>query len=132
MKSQGPWAAAGGAAMPGRLGVDFGTSNTVLAVWDEARREGVPLHVPDYGRHVHYRRGEQAEPLSLVPSLIHYAPGGARWLGNQVIAHDLAHSERTFRWMKRYVANRSPVRVRLDGREVSHFDAGRDFLAAVL
>jgi molecular chaperone DnaK len=118
--------------MPGRLGVDFGTSNTVVAVWDGARKEGVPLHVPDYGRLVQYRRGETAESLSLVPSLIHYAPGGARWLGNQVLQRDLAHSERTFRWMKRYVANRSPARVRLDGREVSHFDAGRDFLAAVL
>ncbi len=36
--------------MPGRLAIDFGTSNTVLAVWDETRREGVPLHLPDYGR----------------------------------------------------------------------------------
>ena len=38
--------------MPGRLAVDFGTSNTVVAVWDEARHEGVPWHVPDYGRHL--------------------------------------------------------------------------------
>jgi molecular chaperone DnaK (HSP70) len=113
--------------------VDFGTSNTVLAVWDESRHEGVPLHVPDYGRPVHYRRGDaRAEALSVIPSVIHYAAGNVRWLGNQVLARDLYHSERTFRWMKRYVANRSPVRVRLDGREVSHFDAGRDFLAAVL
>jgi molecular chaperone DnaK len=118
--------------MPGRLGVDFGTSNTVVAVWDEIRKEGVPLHVPDYGRLLHYHRGERSESLSVVPSLIHYAPDGARWLGNQVLQRDLSCSERTFRWMKRYVANRSPVKVRLDGREVSHFDAGRDFLAAVL
>jgi predicted ATPase len=34
--------------MPGRLAIDFGTSNTVVAVWDEARQEGVPLHVPAY------------------------------------------------------------------------------------
>ena len=43
--------------MPGRLGIDFGTSNTVVAVWDEKRREGVPLHLPDYGRQIHYRQG---------------------------------------------------------------------------
>src|SRR5437870_2923741 len=119
--------------MPGRLGVDFGTSNTVLAVWDEASREGVPLHVRDYGRPVQYRRGdERAEALSVIPSVIHYAADNVRWLGQQVLARDLYHSEGTFRWMKRYVANRSPVKVRLDGRAVSHFDAGRDFLAAVL
>lgn len=29
-------------------------------------------------------------------------------------------------------ANRSPVKVRLDGRAVSPFDAGRDFRAVVL
>src|SRR5262249_46412226 len=111
---------------------DFGTSNTVVAVWDEARKEGVPLHIPDYGRPLLYRRGERAETVSVIPSVIHYAADGRRWLGNQVLAQDLYHSERTFRWMKRYVANRSPLKVRLDGRPMSHFDAGRDFLAAVL
>ncbi len=118
--------------MPGRLGVDFGTSNTVLAVWDEGRKEGVPLHIPDYGRAIQYRRGGHSESLSLIPSVIHYAADGARWVGNQVHARDLYHSERTFRWMKRYVANRSPARVRIDGHEVGHADAGRDFLTAVL
>ena len=34
--------------------------------------------------------------------------------------------------MKRYIAHRSPIKVRLDGREISHFDAGRDFLSTVL
>ena len=35
--------------MPGRLAVDFGASNTVIAVWDEATEEGRTLLVPDYG-----------------------------------------------------------------------------------
>jgi molecular chaperone DnaK (HSP70) len=118
--------------MPGRLAVDFGTSNTVVAVWDEARREGVPLHVPDYGQPMASPAPDAAEPLSVVPSLIHYAPANRRWLGKQVLDQNLFDSARTFRWMKRYVANRSPVKVRVDGQEVSHFDAGRDFLATVL
>ena len=118
--------------MPGRLAVDFGTSNTVVAVWDEARQEGVPLHVPDYGQF--YQQGD--EQISVVPSLIHYTPDRRRWIGNQVLQRNLYHSHRTFRWMKRYIANRSPIRVRLDGYEnekgISHFDAGRDFLSSVL
>ncbi len=119
--------------MPGRLGIDFGTSNTVVAVWDETRHEGVPLHIPDYGRRIHYRHADQTiEEISVVPSLIHYAPDNRRWLGQQVLSQNLYESERTFRWMKRYVARRSPVKVRLDGREISHFEAGRDFLTAVL
>lgn len=114
--------------MPGRLAVDFGTSNTVVAVWDEARKEGVPLHVPDYGRF--YRHGN--EQVSVVPSLIHYAADRRQWIGNQVLQQNLYESARTFRWMKRYIAHRSPAKVRLDGREISHFDAGRDFLSVVL
>lgn len=34
--------------------------------------------------------------------------------------------------MKRYVGNRSPVKARLDGREISHQEAGKDFLSSVL
>ena len=114
--------------MPGRLAVDFGTSNTVVAVWDEVRQEGVPLHVPDYGHA--YQQGD--EQVSVVPSLIHYAADRRQWVGNQVLQQNLYHSARTFRWMKRYIANRSPVKVKLDDREISHFDAGRDFLSSVL
>src|SRR4051812_11797831 len=114
--------------MPGRLAVDFGTSNTVLAVWDDARGEGVTLRVPDYGRLASLGDGS----LSVVPSLIHYAPDRRRWVGGQVVERNLVDSSRTFRWMKRYIAQRSPAKVRLDGQEVSHFDAGRDFLSAVL
>src|SRR5438445_6516615 len=119
--------------MPGRLGVDFGTSNTVVAVWDEARREGVPLHISEYGREIQYRRGDEiAEQISFVPSLIHYAADNRRWLGNQVLQHNLYQSSRTFRWMKRYIARRSPVKLRLGNQEISHLQAGRDFLTAVL
>ncbi len=114
--------------MPGRLAIDFGTSNTVVAVWDEARGEGVPLHVPDYGRF--YQHGD--ERISVVPSLIHYAADRRQWMGDQVLQQNLYHSERTFRWMKRYIANRNPIKRRLDGREISHFEAGVDFLSTVL
>jgi molecular chaperone DnaK (HSP70) len=114
--------------MAGRLAVDFGTSNTVVAVWDGDRQEGVPQHLADYG--CFERHG--SEPVSVVPSLIHYAAGRRRWVGNQVLERDLYHSGHTFRWMKRYIAHRSPVKVRVDGREVSHFEAGRDFLTTVL
>jgi molecular chaperone DnaK (HSP70) len=114
--------------MPGRLAIDFGTSNTVIAVWDDARKEGIPLHIPDYG--LFYQHGN--EQVSVVPSLIHYAADGRRWVGNQVLQRNLYHSDRTFRWMKRKIAARSPETRRLDGREISFFEAGKDFLFSVL
>ncbi len=114
--------------MPGRLAIDFGTSNTVLAVWDETRRESTSYHIPDYGRLLQ----QGAEQISVIPSLIHYAPDHRRWIGNQVLAQNLYHSERTFRWMKRYISNRSPIKVRLDGQEITPAEAGKDFLSAIL
>ena len=114
--------------MPGRLAVDFGTSNTVLATWDEATKQGVTFRVPDFGRLA--QAGDAS--LSVVPSLIHYAADRRRWIGEQVNERNLVDSARTFRWMKRYIAHRSPAKVRLEGQEVSHFDAGRDFLSTVL
>lgn len=114
--------------MPGRLAIDFGTSNTVVAVWDETRQASELLHVPDYGR----VSAQGDSSISVVPSLIHYAEDQRRWIGNQVLQQNLYQSPRTFRWMKRYIVHRSPLKVRLDGQQLSPFDAGRDFLSSVL
>ena len=114
--------------MAGRLAIDFGSSNTVVAVWDETRQDGVPLHIPDYG-YFHQRGDEQ---FSVVPSLIHYAEDRSRWVGGQIIQQDLYDSNRTFRWMKRYISNRSPISQNINGKKISYFDAGKDFLSAVL
>jgi molecular chaperone DnaK (HSP70) len=114
--------------MPGRLAIDFGTSNTVVARWDDVQQQGVPLHVPDYGRF--YEHG--SERVSVIPSLIHYASDRQRWVGNQVLQRNLAQSARTLRWLKRRIADRLPGKLRLDGKEISPADAGRDFLATVL
>jgi len=114
--------------MAGRLAIDFGTSNTVIAVWDEAKKEGVPFHIPDYG----YFHQYGSERFSVVPSLIHYAPEKRRWVGGQVLQQQLYDSPRTFRWMKRYIANRNMRKQKLPDMDVSFFDAGKDFLSAVL
>ncbi len=114
--------------MTGRLAIDFGTSNTVLAVWDPERKEGTPLHLPEFGR-VALQGGLE---VSVVPSLIHYAKDGRRWIGNQVLERGLYHSRRTFRWMKRYISHRSPIRIDLDGQEITPYKAGRDFLSTLL
>ncbi|TLN14251.1 Hsp70 family protein, partial [bacterium] len=114
--------------MSGRLAIDFGTSNTVFALWDAQRGEGVPLHIPDYGK----RSLQGNEEITVVPSLIHYAADQRRWIGNQVTEKGLANSRRTFRWMKQYISNRSPIKIRIDEREVTPFQAGRDFLTSVL
>src|SRR5512135_954568 len=119
--------------MSGRLAVDFGTSNTVVAVWDAARGEGIPFHVGDYGRKRAFQvAGVEGEETSQVPSVIHYSEDRRVWIGAQVLDRGLERSGRTFRWMKRYIANRSPFKLRIDGRDRSQEEAGRDFLSAIL
>ena len=118
--------------MTGRMAVDFGTSNTVVAVWDDAHQEGQLLHIPDFGR----ISQQGAEQISVIPSLIHYAAdtaaGQTRWIGNQVLQRSLYHHNHTFRWMKRYILNRSPIQVRIADQPISQFQAGKDFLSSVL
>jgi molecular chaperone DnaK (HSP70) len=65
-----------------RIGIDFGTANTVVARWDEARGRGepVPLDGVDLTRSA--GRGVRQR---VVPSLVAYSHSGARrWLGAQV------------------------------------------------
>jgi molecular chaperone DnaK len=114
--------------MAGRIGVDFGTSNTVVARWDEVSGQAATVRIPDYGRF--FGHGDDRVPV--VPSLIHYAEDGRQFLGDQVLSGGLYHAEGTFRWMKRYIGNRSPLKASANGRQVSHFEAGRDFLSTVL
>ena len=117
--------------MAGRLAIDFGTSNSVIAVWDETRGEGVTVQIPELSRFIE----QGSEQISVIPSLVHYAPnpgGEQRWLGEQVIARSLYHHNQTFRWMKRYIINRSPLTRQVNGRRISPFEAGRDFLSGIL
>ncbi len=109
--------------MPGRLAVDFGTSNTVVAAWDEARREGRTLHIPELGRLY-----PGPEGISLIPSLIHYG-AGQRWIGSQVIEKELEVHPNTYARMKRYILNRTPSP---GGGRIPYPQAGQDFLSAVL
>jgi molecular chaperone DnaK (HSP70) len=114
--------------MTGRLAIDFGTSNTVLALWDETRREGVPFAIPEFSRSL--KQG--SESIAIIPSIIHYSADNRRWIGEQVHQRNLNQSPHTFRWMKRYISARSQMKVRLNGKEMTPQQAGADFLSTVL
>jgi len=114
--------------MAGKLAIDFGTSNTVLALWDDSSRQARVIHIPEYGRL--YQQGD--EVISLIPSLVHYANEKNFWIGNQVLERGLYDSPQTLRWMKRYISLRSPLRLRVGNREITPTQAGQDFLVALL
>lgn len=114
--------------MSGKLAVDFGTSNTLFALWDEQRKESLPLHIPDYGA----VSNQGTDQLSFIPSLIHYTEDNRRWIGQQVLERDLYQSRHTFRWMKRYINHRSPIHLDLHDRTITPSIAGLDFLSTLI
>jgi molecular chaperone DnaK (HSP70) len=66
-----------------RIGIDFGTANTVVARWDAARGRGEP--VPLDGVDLSRSAGSGIRQR-VVPSLVAYShTGGRRWLGAQVL-----------------------------------------------
>lgn len=114
--------------MPLRVSIDFGTSNTVIACWDEGQGSARVREIPGWSRPCN------AEPRStpVIPSLIHYGGEEARWIGQQVHDRGLLDSPSTVRWMKHYISTRSPVRVPLPGGSRSYREVGADFLQAIL
>ena len=114
--------------MPGRLGVDFGTSNTVVTLWSESSHDSATVQLKDYTRMQDTGDGS----IFIVPSLIHYTEDFRYLYGDEVLKRNLSHSPRTFQWMKRYISHRSPVERSFDGRRISYFDAGQRFLSEIL
>lgn len=112
----------------GRLGIDFGTTNTVFAVWDEASSDANPLTLPGYVRTMEVAGGK----TPVIPSLIHYAEGGQQWIGQQVHEQRVYDARETFKWMKTAICNRNPSQRRVNGRQITNADAARDFLAPLL
>lgn len=109
------------------LGIDFGTSNTLIAGWSESTQSAELITLPEYSRAVF----QESEIVPIIPSLIHYSPEGRMWIGQQVHQFSQIGSRRTLRWMKQYILNRSPIQIRLEERTLTPSGAGRDFLSTL-
>lgn len=118
--------------MSGLFSVDFGTSNTRVAVWDDSLGAAQPLLVPEISLiTVQKVVDEEVLEVPFVPSLISY-DGKHVWIGKQVFDQGLSASDTTFRWMKRYIANRLDLPRKFGGRSIRYTDAGRDYLVHLL
>jgi len=112
----------------GRFACDFGTTNTVLCLWDEASEEGCPVGLPGISR----LTLSEPERVPVIPSLIHYTPDERQWIGQKVVTQNRCDSAETFKWMKSGVSSRNSARRRVHGREITAQDAAGDYLRSVL
>jgi molecular chaperone DnaK (HSP70) len=114
--------------MTGRLAIDFGTSNTIIAIWDAGSNQASSFHLQEYGKLIH----QGQEEVSLIPSVINYGHKSQKWIGQQVHDKNLYASPQTIRWMKRYISSRSPLKIVHEGQEISPSQAGQDFVGTIL
>jgi molecular chaperone DnaK (HSP70) len=120
--------------MTTRIGVDFGTANTVVAGWDRALDRGQPI--PLEGLDL-LRDGAGDVRQRVIPSLIAFsAEGDRRWTGAAVVRDPalLHHSEiAVFQSTKSSVTGRAIDVPRAVGpRRISNREAATHFLSDVL
>lgn len=111
-----------------KMSVDFGTSNTVVSVWDEATRRPRSLHLPEISRIVSCLDRE----MYVIPSLIHFDAAGRSTIGDAVVARKLETSKATFRRLKSRIRDGHPANVLIHGKRTTYQEAAGQFLKEVL
>jgi len=117
--------------MPQKLAIDFGTTNSVIARWNEVTNAPEIVTLPNIGV-----AGDDEFP-PIVPSLIYIQNGltGAVVLGQQVRDQglDLQRDNRLFRNFKRgIVSSPSPEPRTIDAKQWGDHDAGKAFIHSVI
>ncbi len=114
-----------------RLGIDFGTTLTKVAVTNEGMTDCYPLALPSLSRQLPGAGTGREVPV--VPSLIHFTATGTSLVGAEVIASGTLGAGSTAACLKHYLLTDSPVQVPAgDGTQCSAREAGRHFLHRVL
>lgn len=118
--------------MAQKLAIDFGTTNSVIARWNEHAGTPEVVTLPVIGA-----AGDNGIHPAVVPSLIYIQNGstGAVTLGQQVRDQglDLQKDNRLFRNFKRGIVSLpTPEPREIDGKPWGDHDAGRAFVQTVL
>ncbi len=112
-----------------KIAVDFGTTNTVVAVWRDALQAPETIRLPGLSL-----PASRSQP-PLIPSLLYVLDGGDVVVGQAVRAggYDIGGDERFFASFKRSIAASTHSLPRtIDGAEWDDKRAGEAFLNAVL
>ena len=116
-----------------KMAIDFGTSNTVVAFWNEEKHD-VDLHtVEDVSLPFLFEQDGRNIEIPYIPSMICYRDKSTNFIGAQVIDKMLEKSKGSFRWLKAFIQSRRKINYPIpDGTTVDYFTAGRDFLEKIL
>lgn len=112
---------------PKFLAIDFGTSNTVVSVWDVATNQPRPLYIPGISRVVKNGSTE----MYVIPSMIYFDDKRNVSVGEQVLKANAATLPSCFIRMKNYIRDNSPSSKIICGRRISYQEAARTFLQKI-
>ena len=110
----------------GRLAIDFGNANTVVAMWDGESKLAKAVGLEPFSR----AQVWQDESIPSIPSIIHYKQDGSFLIGNEVLQADLAAHEHTFIALKTTFDTVHSVTV--NNKKITAKKAAEDFLVAVM
>lgn len=116
-----------------RMAVDFGTSNTVVAFWDEEKKDVVLHHIPDVTLPFRFQHEGKELEIPYIPSQIYYEGREKRFVGYQAIQRSQETGKGLFRWMKAFIHARRNIKYPLpDGALIDNFQAAENFLEHVI
>ena len=121
------------------FGIDFGTTHTVIAYYNELTNEIIILRLDPFS----FTEGTGDSAVHMIPSIINYIPGEKQgeydcYIGNQVLEKGMKCSANTMKSMKLYVNSNIDFEKRfksengLNSIKVSMKRAIKDFLERVL
>ena len=116
-----------------KIGIDFGTGNTVIAVWNETLGRAESLVIPGISTPLRYRLtpdGPEHE-VQVIHSLIHYSETEVL-IGDQVLSRGLADHPSTMRWMKRAIGAGGNRRTKTAQGFKGPAEAAADFLTMAI
>ena len=115
--------------MTGRIGIDFGTSNTTVALHDSVTGQAEAVILDG----VSLMQQGRGMPAASIPSLVSFEDGRPRWFGSEVIERNLLEDARTFKHMKKYLVRFKDIeRPMPDGSRVSARAAAEAYVLRVL
>jgi len=114
-----------------KLAIDFGNSNTTVAVWNESLEREELIKIQDITRRYKNPKGHSDSGTYCIPSIINFE-GNNVLIGQEVFYRGKEFHQGTFRDIKRYIMKRKSLPKDIGGSRLSFYEAGEKFVSELI